>query len=205
ETAQAMQARGLSPQRSGNVSARVADGMVITPSGLPFETLDAGDVVRLALDGSVVDGARKPSSEWRLHAAVYRARPEVAAVVHCHSPNATAVACTRRPIPAFHYMVAVAGGVDIPCAAYATFGTEALAAAACAALADRSACLLANHGQLATGADLAAALELAAEVETLATQYRAALAIGDVHVLSDAEMQRVLDAFRSYGQRGQDG
>src|SRR5690606_39885325 len=102
ETAQAMQARGLSPQRSGNVSARVADGMVITPSGLPFETLDAGDVGRLALDGSVVDGAREPSSEWRLHAAVYRARPEVAAVVHCHSPNATAVACTRRPIPAFH-------------------------------------------------------------------------------------------------------
>lgn len=199
DAAIAISREGLSPGRSGNVSRRSGDGMLITPSGVAYETLTPGDVVALGMDGRAPQGARKPSSEWRLHAAIYTARPDAGAVVHCHSLHATVLACARRPIPAFHYMVAVAGGRDIRCARYATFGTEALAAAAVAALAGRRACLLANHGQLALGPHLGAALELAREVETLAAQYCGVLALGEPHILDDDEMDEVFARFRDYG------
>ncbi len=200
ETARAMGASGLSPVCSGNVSARFDDGMLITPSGMAYEDLGPEDVVRIGLDGAVAGpGQRAPSSEWPMHAALYAARPDAGAVVHAHSPNATALACLRRPIPAFHYMVAVAGGRVIACADYATFGSRELARNALAALGNRRACLLANHGQLAFGADLAKAFDLAREVEALATQYCAALRLGAPVLLDDAEMDRVLKKFETYG------
>lgn len=203
DTALAMSRSGLSPARSGNVSARSAEGMLITPSGMAYDTLAPTDIVQVGMDGSVAPGQRKPSSEWHFHLAVYRARPGIAAIVHSHSMHATVLACARKPIPAFHYMVAVAGGKDIPCVPYATFGTQALAGHVAAGLRERDACLMANHGQIAVGASLAAALELAEEVETLAEQYCKVLQLGAVHILEDAEMDRVLDRFKSYGQKAQ--
>ncbi len=202
-TALAMSTRGLSPGRSGNVSARIGDGMLITPSGVAYDTLKPADVVAVAADGSVAAKSLKPSSEWRFHLAVYHARPDVQAIVHTHSLHATVLACAHRPIPAFHYMVAVAGGRDIPLVPYATFGTKALSAHVVAGLASRNACLMANHGAIAVGATPTAALELAAEVENLAEMYARVLALGKAHVLPDAEMDLVLETFKSYGQRAQ--
>jgi L-fuculose-phosphate aldolase len=201
--AQAMSARGLSPGRTGNVSARVDRGMLITPSGLAYDTLKPADVVAVDADGGVAAKNLKPSSEWRFHLAVYRARPDVRAIVHTHSLHATVLACAHRPIPAFHYMVAAAGGRDIPLVPYATFGTEALSAHVVAGLTHRNACLMANHGTIAVGATPAAALELAAEVETLAEMYVRVLALGKAHVLPDAEMDLVLEKFKTYGQKAQ--
>lgn len=198
ETAKRMSASGLSFGRSGNVSVRWGDGMLITPSGAAYDTLMPDDIVYVDADGIPRGG--KPSSEWRFHQAAYKARPDAGAVVHCHSRCATALACAHRPIPAFHYMVAVAGGTDIPVAPYATFGTEDLAAHVAEALANRKACLLANHGQIAAAGDLEAALELAGEVENLAAQYLEVLKLGEVHLLDDAEMQRVLERFETYGK-----
>jgi len=197
-TARALVARGLTHGKSGNVSVRGGRGMWITPSGLAYESMRAADVVDTTLDGRST-GPLAPSSEWRFHAAIYAARPEVGAVVHAHSRAATALACHRRGIPAFHYMVAVAGGTDVRCAPYSTFGTDALAASAVAALHGRRACLLANHGQIAVGADLASALALAGEVENLADQYLAALTMGEPVLLSASEMSEVLEKFRTYG------
>jgi len=198
ETARRMSASGLSHGRSGNLSARWGDGMLITPSGAAYDTLMPGDIVFVDESGDAHGG--KPSSEWRFHRAAYQARPEAGAVVHCHSPNATALACAHRPIPAFHYMVAVGGGTDIPLAPYATFGTPELAAHVAKALRDRKACLLANHGQIAAGADLEAALEIAGEVEVLAGQYLDLLGLGEVHLLDDAQMAEVLAKFETYGK-----
>ncbi|RIA56243.1 class II aldolase/adducin family protein [Dichotomicrobium thermohalophilum] len=198
EIARRMSASGLSHGRSGNVSARWGDGMLITPSGAAYETLEPDDIVYVDADGTPRGG--KPSSEWRFHQAAYQARPDASAIVHCHSRCATALACARRPIPAFHYMVAVAGGTDIPVAAYATFGTEELAAHAAEALSARKACLLANHGQIAAASDLDAALELAGEVENLAAQYLEVLKLGEVHLLDDAQMAEVLAKFETYGK-----
>lgn len=200
ETAQRMSAYGLSHGRSGNVSARWEDGMLITPSGIAYDGMTPDDIVFLDAEGAPLAGEGKPSSEWRFHLAAYQARPEARAVVHCHSRSATALACAHRPIPAFHYMVAVAGGTDIPLAPYATFGTADLAAHVAAALSARKACLMASHGQIATGATLDAALELAGEVEMLAAQYLEVLKLGEAHLLDDAEMARVLEKFESYGQ-----
>ena len=197
-TAKALSAGGLTHGKSGNVGARFRDGFLVTPSGYPYDQMTPADVVAMTFDGKAT-GRREPSSEWRFHAAIFEARPEVHAVVHAHSTAATALACHRRGIPAFHYMVAVAGGTDVRCAPYATFGTEALAAAAVDALRDRKACLLANHGQIAVGADLGAALQLAAEIENLCRQYLDALAIGEPVLLSDAEMGEVLEKFKTYG------
>lgn len=202
ETAHAMSRAGLSPGRSGNVSRRWADGMLVTPSGLAYEELEPEDIVFVALDGKAECGGREPSSEWRLHAAIYQARPEVEAVIHCHSLHATALACARRTIPAFHYMIAVAGGEDIRCAPYAAFGGRELADSAVVALEGRRACLLANHGQVAIGPDLPAALELAGEVETLAAQYATVLSFGEPAVLTCEEMAEVLARFAGYGQPG---
>jgi len=200
ETARRMSASGLSFGRSGNVSARFADGMLITPSGVAYDAMLPEHVVFVAGDGAPRPDGGKPSSEWRFHLAAYAARAEAGAVVHCHSRSATALACAHRPIPAFHYMVAVAGGADIPLAPYATFGTPELAAHVAEALAARKACLMANHGQIATGASLDAALELAGEVEMLAAQYLEVLKLGEVHLLDEVQMAEVLEKFKGYGQ-----
>jgi L-fuculose-phosphate aldolase len=193
--------RGLSHGTAGNVSVRHDERQFyISPTGLAYETLEPEDVPLMTLEGRWF-GRRRPSSEWRFHRDIFRHRSDVHAIVHTHSPHATALACTGRGIPAFHYMVARAGGPDIRCAPYFTFGTQELAEAAVAALDGRQACLLANHGVIAVGADWPAALTLAGEVETLAGQYCAALALGDVRILDDAEMARVLEKFRSYGRQ----
>lgn len=205
ETALAMSRSGLSPGRSGNVSARTDGGMLITPSGMLYEELDPGDVVFVHDDGCVDKGQRKPSSEWHFHLAAYRARPERHAVVHTHSTHATVLACAHKPIPAFHYMVAVAGGVDIPCVPYATFGSEELAGYVAEGLRERDACLMANHGQIALGETLKSALELAHEVEVLAEQYYKVLALGplSVNLLSETHMRDMLERFKTYGQKAQ--
>jgi L-fuculose-phosphate aldolase len=167
---------------------------------LPNDTLTAEQMVWMELDGHW-RGPLKPSSEWRIHRDLYRARPEVGAVVHAHSPYAVSLACLRRHIPPFHYMVAAAGGRDIPCADYATFGTQALSDAVLTALTGRRACLMANHGQVAVGPDVEAALALAVEVEELAAQFWRASLMGQPVLLTDAEMDEVLARFRDYGQR----
>lgn len=198
DTARAMNRAGLNRGTSGNLSVRVADGMLVTPSAVAYESMRPGDLIRLGFDGTVLEGEGKPSTEWRLHAGVLRARPDVNAVLHAHPEFCTTLACLRRGIPAVHYMVAVAGGTTIPCAPYATFGSAELAEHAVAALADRSACLLANHGLVTLGASPSEALALAVEVEALAAVYWRALQVGDPVILSDAEMADVHDAFRGY-------
>jgi L-fuculose-phosphate aldolase len=193
--------RGLTHGTSGNVSVRCDERrFFVSPSGMDYELLQADDVPLMDLDGRWF-GRRRPSSEWRFHRDIFKARHDVGAIVHTHSPRATALACTGRGIPAFHYMVAVAGGRDIRCAPYHAFGTQELSDAALAALKDRKACLLANHGVIATGADLPSAISLAGEVENLALQYCAALSLGEVRILDDAEMRRVVEKFRTYGQQ----
>ena len=205
KTALAMSRSGLSPGRSGNVSCRWKTGMLITPTGMAYDEIGARDIVFVDAKGEVPDKkSKKPSSEWRFHLAAYRARPDMNAVVHTHSLNATVLACAGKPIPAFHYMVAVAGGSDIPLVPYDTFGTKELARHVAKGLLDRNACLMANHGQIAIGVTLESALELAHEVEVLATQYCKVLALGEPIILPADEMARVLKRFKSYGQRAQD-
>jgi L-fuculose-phosphate aldolase len=192
---------GLTHGTSGNVSVRRDErGFFVSPTGMSYHALDAGDIPLVDLDGGWF-GRRLPSSEWRFHRDIFKNRGDVGAIVHTHSLNATALACTGRGIPAFHYMVAVAGGPDIRCAPYHTFGTQPLSDAALAALEGRRACLLANHGVIAVGADLPAALRLAGEVENLAAQYRAALGLGDVRILDENAMRPVLEKFRTYGRQ----
>ncbi|HEY2862671.1 MAG TPA: class II aldolase/adducin family protein [Casimicrobiaceae bacterium] len=186
--------------RSGNVSARSDSGFLVTPSGLAYEETGPDDIAAVTLAGDA-SGPRDPSSEWRFHRDIYVARDDVRAIVHAHSTFATTLACLGRGIPAFHYMVAAAGGNDIRCAEYATFGTQVLSDRALGALHDRRACLLANHGMIAVGRSLADALGLAVEVEALAEQYWCALQLGIPNLLSDAEMEIVLQKFRTYGQR----
>ena len=198
---QRLDAQGLNRGSTGNLSLRAhAGGFWITPTGMPADELGVADFVRLADDGRVLEGEWEPSSEWPFHRAIYRARPDLGAVVHMHSPHATALACLRRPLPAFHYMVAVAGGDDVPCTPYHLFGTEALSQAVGAAFAERQACLMANHGLVAGGATLAQALKVALEVEALCGIYLQALAVGDPVLLSRAEMAEVIERFQRYGQ-----
>ncbi|MEL6374021.1 MAG: class II aldolase/adducin family protein [Pseudomonadota bacterium] len=210
ETALAMSRSGLSPGRSGNVSCRWDGGMLITPSGMAYDTLQPDDIAYVDHDGGTPARAtgkpsRKPSSEWRFHLAIYGTRADVGGVVHTHSLNATALACAHRSIPAFHYMVAAAGGHAIPLVPYATFGTQALSDHVVGGLAAHNACLMANHGQIAVAGTATAALELAHEVETLAAQYNALLASGlTPHIIDDEEMARVLTLFKGYGQRAQE-
>lgn len=191
-------AMGLSAGSSGNLSLRTGNGLLITPTGIPYEAIGPGDIVPLLQDGTPAPGAGSPSSEWRIHRDIYAARPDAAAVVHAHPPHATAIACLRRDIPAAHYMVAVAGGASIRCAEYATFGTAELSANTLAALVGRRACLLANHGIVTLGSDLTRALSLADDVERLAEVYGLALAAGTPVILDEAEMSRVVKLFRSY-------
>ncbi|MEM9360311.1 MAG: class II aldolase/adducin family protein [Pseudomonadota bacterium] len=202
-TALAMSESGLSPGRSGNVSIRWKSGMLITPSGMAYDSLTPKDIVFVDEDGSVPAKARKPSSEWRFHLAAYAERADRAAVVHTHSLNATVLACQHKPIPAFHYMVAAAGGTEIPCVPYASFGTEELAGYVSEGLRQHDACLMANHGQIAIGDTLASALELASEVENLATQFVRVLSLGKPKILGEAEMPDVLARFKNYGQKAQ--
>ena len=193
-----MNALGLNQGTSGNLSARSRDGFLVTPTSLPYDAMAPGDLVPMAFDGSH-EGARRPSSEWRFHRDILRERPDVDAVLHAHAVYATTLACHHRAIPAFHYMVAVAGGPTIRCAPYATFGTQALSDHALAALEGRRACLLGQHGMIALGSTPAAALALAVEVETLARLYVQALVLGEPPVLPDDEIARVMAQMRGLG------
>lgn len=196
----AMQTAGLNKGTSGNVSIRDGEGFFITPTGLPYTTLKPEDIPRMALDGTPV-GSRKPSSEWRFHRDLYATRPEVGAVLHAHSPFAVSLACLRRNIPPFHYMIARFGGDTIRCADYAIFGSEALSTAAMAAMQGRKACLLANHGLLVAGHGLNEAFALAVELEELCEQYWRACQLGEPVLLSQDEMAEVLEKFKGYGQQ----
>jgi L-fuculose-phosphate aldolase len=204
--ARRMNASGINQGTSGNLSARIPGGMLITPSSLPYERMEPADLVAIDLQGRPlgVGTGRRASSEWRLHADLLASRPEIEAVLHCHSTHATALACHGRGIPPFHYMTAVAGGDDIRCAPYATFGTAELSQLAVQALEARQACLLAQHGQVALGRDLDQALRLAIEVETLARMYLQALQLGEPPLLSPEQMAAVHHQFRTllYGEAG---
>ena len=199
-TARAMQPAGLNRGTAGNVSVRNGAGFYITPTGMPYATLQADDIPLMALDGSH-QGSRKPSSEWRFHRDLYASRPEVGAVLHAHSPFAVSLACLRYDIPAFHYMIARFGGDSIRCADYAIFGSPELSTAALAAMHERKACLLANHGLLVAGRDLAEAMTLAIELEELCEQYWRACQLGQPVILSADEMTAVLAKFAGYGQQ----
>ena len=198
-TALAMNALGINRGKSGNVSARWKDGFLITPSGLPYEETRPADIVFVGKNRNAT-GKRPPSSEWRFHYDIYRTRKDAQAVVHTHSSFATTLACLGMDVPAFHYMIAVAGGNSIRCAPYATFGTQELSDRALQALSNRKACLLANHGMIAAGDSLKHALALAVEVEALCEQYWRALQIGKPAILSDSEMEVVLEKFKTYGK-----
>lgn len=202
ETARDMNRRGINVNKSGNVSARCAGGtFLITPTGIPYDALEPDDIVRMDVRTGAREGRRLPSSEWEMHAAIYRRRADVGAVVHTHSCFATALACQNMPIPAFHYMVATAGGDSIEVAPYATFGSPELAEAGADALASRNACLLEHHGVLAVGPTLAKALSLAAEVENLAHQYVIARSLGEPRLIPADEMARVVEKFKTYGRQ----
>jgi L-fuculose-phosphate aldolase len=189
---------GMNAGSSGNVSVRARQGMIITPSGAAAETITDTDPVTTTLDGQT-RGPRAPSSEWFMHAAIYRAYTNVAAIVHTHSDACTALACLAEPLPAFHYLVVRFGGDDVRCAPYVTFGTPALAEAAVAALAGRTACLLANHGMIVTGSSADDALTAALTFESLARQYLLARAAGKPRLLTATEMQAARERFKTYG------
>ena len=192
---------GLTSGSSGNVSVRTDQGMLITPTGVLPRDLQAEHIVAMQLDGLVGENQLTPSSEWHMHADIYANKPDLEAVVHCHSNYATILACAHRSIPAQHYMIAATGSHEIPLADYATFGSQELSNATLRALSTSAACLMANHGQLATGFDLDGALKLAERVEELAHWHWGALAIGGPKLLSQAQMDEALTAFASYGQQ----
>ncbi len=199
----ALAASGLNRGTSGNVSLRRGDVVLVSPSGVAPERLRAADVAAMPIEGGGAwSGPLRPSTEWRFHLDILRARPEMAAVVHCHPTYATALSIARRAIPACHYMIATFGGSDVRCAPYALFGTPELSAHAVAALEGRSACLLANHGTIVCAPSLERALRLAVELETLAAQYWHSLALGPV-LLSEAEVEAAVEAFRGYGAQAE--
>lgn len=204
DTAHDMARSGLNRGTAGNLSVRTQEddkpGFLITPTGMSYEALTPNDIVLMSLDG-VPYGQRKPSSEWRFHRDIYAARPEAQAILHAHSPFATSLACLRRQIPAFHYMIARFGGDTLRCAEYATFGTQALSDATLLALEGRCACLLANHGMLVFGNDLPQALALGIELEELCEQYWRANQLGEPVILDEAEMKIVIEKFATYGQQ----
>ena len=195
-----MNANGLNQGTSGNLSARCGDAFLVTPSGVPYDSLQPEDIVKMRFDGST-RSTLPPSSEWRFHRDILERRADVDAVVHAHPTYCTTLAIRRMDIPAVHYMIAAAGGSSIRCAPYATYGTQELSDHALAALEGRSACLLANHGMIATGPTLAKAMWLAVEVEALARQYFLTLQIGGPVVLDDAEIDRVVEKFKTYGMK----
>jgi L-fuculose-phosphate aldolase len=203
EAARRMNAIGLNQGTSGNISARAGDRMLITPSGVPYDDLEPEDIAALVLEGEygAWEGRLAPSSEWRFHLDITKARPDVGAIVHAHSTYATTLAICRKNIPACHYMIAASGGATIRCADYATYGTKELSDNALRALEGRRCCLLANHGMIATGPDLAKAMWLAVELETIAKQYYLSLTLGGPVLLADEEIANVIERFRSYGPR----
>ena len=205
ETCRRMNTSGLNQGTSGNISVRHGDSMLISPSGVPYEQLEPEDIVAMTLTGEYgsyeAKGNNIPSSEWRFHLDIMRARPDVGAIVHTHSLYATTLGCCRKDIPAVHYMIAASGGPNIRCSAYATYGTAELSTVTLAALEDRTCCILANHGMIATGPTLAKAQWLAVELETIAKQYYLTLCIGGPVVLPDDEIMRVKERFKSYGPR----
>ena len=203
-----LDALGMNRGSTGNLSHRFAHagqpGMLITPTGMGADDLQPADLVWLG-EGGAVHGAWQPSSEWHFHHAVYRARPDLNAIVHTHSVHAAALACLRRGLPAFHYMVAVAGGDSVPLTPYFTFGSEALSTAVAEAMQERDACLMSNHGLVAAGATLARAMKVAQEIESLCEVYLKALAVGEPALLGAAEMAEVLDKFGRYGRSARAG
>lgn len=199
DTAVAMNDSGINLGTSGNLSVRFGAGMLITPSAVPYEHLAEEDIVFMDFGGKA-QGRATPSSEWRFHLDIYRQRDDAAAVVHAHPPHCTSLACLSRDIPAFHYEVALAGGHDIRRAPYATFGSQELSDHVLSALQGRKACLMANHGLLCLGPELAATLALAQKVEQLAQMYRQCLQVGEPKLLSREEMQRVAEKFARYGK-----
>jgi L-fuculose-phosphate aldolase len=199
EACHQMERSGLNRGTSGNVSCREGDHFLITPSGVPVPQLRSESIVAMGFKGEII-GEGKPSSEWHFHLDLLKNRPELNAIVHTHSPHATALACLREDLPAFHYMIAIAGGDSVRCAPYALFGTETLSAHAVNAMKDRKACLLANHGLIAAGRDLDEAMAVATEIESLCQQYLLARQTGQPVLLSSEEMLAVIDRFRSYGR-----
>jgi len=197
---QALDDAGLVPNKSGNVSARTENGFLVTPAGVPYRDLTPMQIVEMSLAGETRAASPRPSSEWRMHAAIYAQRPDVEAIVHTHSPRATALACAGRGIPPFHYMIALAGG-DIRCMLYCTFGTAELAQSAVRGLEGRRAVLLGNHGVMAVGSSLREAHSVAIEVENLAGEYLAMLSAGlQPSLLDEAELRKVIGKFSDYGR-----
>lgn len=196
-----MAASGLNRGTSGNASVRFGDGILVTPSGIVPDLLDEDSIVKVAADGTTSPGAKRPSSEWRMHQRILEKRPDMNAVVHCHSRHATILACSHKPIAAIHYMVGVTGGTEVPVAPYEVFGTSELADTVVASLDGRLACLMANHGQIALGRNLDHAYALAEEVEEQAAVYYGTLLIGEPHILSDSQMAEIFNQFRGYGQK----
>jgi len=197
DTVRSLQDRGFNHGNSGNVSCRIAGGMLITATGANSTNLTPSRLVKVEDDGSAIGGI--PSSEWHMHAAILRAYPSANAVIHTHADACVALACLRKPLPSFHYMVAAFGGADVRCARYATFGTAALGETAVEALKDRTACLLANHGMIAIGKTLEAAFQTTVKLETLARQYLMALQGGEPVLLPEGEMERVGKRYGNYG------
>lgn len=200
-SAQQLNCSGLSPGKSGNASVRCGDGFLITPNGMDYASLQPEDLLLLDMRGERRQGRLKPSSEWRMHRDIYQHKADAAAIIHAHPTYSTALACAGRAIPAFHYMVSVAGGDSIPLAPYALFGSQALSDAVVQTLSARSACLLEHHGMIAHAATPAQALQLALEVENLAQQYCEVLKLGAARILSREQMDEVLQQFADYGQR----
>lgn len=200
EALRSMARLGINKGTAGNISVRAEDGFYISPTGVPYEGMTPGQIVHMNWDGSF-EGDMLPSSEWQFHRAILAERTELNAVVHTHSTNATAVSILERPIPAIHYVIAGAGGNNIPCAKYETFGSAELAQSILTAMKGRRACLMAHHGVIAAGATLAKAMSLAVNVEEMATLYLACLPFGEPPTLSDAEMDRVLGKYGTYGQQ----
>ena len=192
----------LSPLRSGNISVRAKlnniNGFYITPSGVKYEKLVAKDIVFVSLDGKFNKEGLAPSSEWRFHQDIYKFKNDAKAIVHAHSPHSTALSTFRKDIPAFHYMVAIAGGNNIRCAKYATFGTRELSLSILKGLKNREACLISNHGQVATGSNLSNAFELAKEIENICHQYMLVLKLGKPKLLTKIEMNKVLKKIKNY-------
>ena len=203
-----LDALGMNRGSTGNLSHRWAHagqpGMLITPTGMGADDLQPADLVWVGDDGSQ-HGAWQPSSEWHFHQAIYGCRPDLHAIVHTHSVHAAALACLRRGLPAFHYMVAVAGGDSVPLTPYFTFGSQELSAAVAGAMRDRDACLMSNHGLVAAGATLARAMKVAQEIESLCEVYLKALAVGEPTLLGAEEMAEVLAKFGSYGRSARSG
>jgi|TARA_Y100001970_G_scaffold276667_1_gene379703 L-fuculose-phosphate aldolase len=202
EFAKKLNSTNLSPLRSGNISVRTTqngkDGFYITPSGIKYQTLKEGDIVFVSSNGEYNKEGLQPSSEWKFHKDIYLKKSEAKAIVHAHSPHATAVSAHNKDIPAFHYMIALAGGDNIKCAKYGTFGTQELSDNIIAALENRKACLMSNHGQVAFGDSLNSAFELAEELENICHQYINAIKLGKPKILSSSEMNLILEKVKNY-------